>query len=56
MKKYLKVTITTHEGKTIDNPLMLSEVGLISKIAQDNASVNVVCVECSKEQYKQIFG
>lgn len=56
MKKYLDCVITTHEGKTIHNPLKLSEAHLISKMAQENKEVTVKAKECEDKYYKLTFG
>lgn len=57
MKKYLSVIVTRKDGTTFRNPLKLSEVHLISKIAQENLSIEVRLIECATTgQYKAIFG
>lgn len=56
MKEYLKCKITTKGGTTFDNPLKLSEAHLIPQILREQKSIHIERVECSKEQYKQIFG
>lgn len=56
MKKYLHCTITNNNGTTFTNPLKLSEVHLISQIAQENQKIIIRLETCTKEQYKAIFG
>jgi hypothetical protein len=56
MKSYLKLWVTRHNGTTFENPLKLSEAYLISRIAKDNAKVEVNYTICSPERYKSIFG
>lgn len=55
-KKYLKITITTHNGLSVENPLKLSEAHLISKMAQENKKLEIKIVECDAKSYKFIFG
>ena len=56
MKKYLNVIVITKTGKRFINPLKLSEVHFISKLAQENEELTVQCFECSEAGYKAIFG
>jgi len=56
MKKYLNCIITTKSGQVVNNPLKLSEVSLISKIAQENKSVFVELREMDLRTYKITFG
>jgi hypothetical protein len=56
MKKYLNVDVCTHDGRTFNNPLKLSEAHLIGKLAQENKAVTVTFVECTKLRYKLLFG
>lgn len=56
MKKYLSCIMTLENGLEQSNPLMLSEARLISTMAQNVKSIKVTCVECSKEEYKRLFG
>ncbi len=56
MKKYLKLKVTRLDGSTFINPLTMSEVRLIRLIVKENKSIVVTLIECSKEQYKQLFG
>lgn len=55
MKQYLSLTITRNDGSQFNNPLKLSEVYLISKIAKDNKKIEISLTNCSKEQYNQLF-
>lgn len=55
-KSYYDCTITTHDGKTVNNPLMKSESHLIAKMARENKSVLVQVKTCTKSQYKSMFG
>jgi hypothetical protein len=58
MKKYLYVIVTRKDGTTFPNHLKLSEVHLLSKIAQDNGTEMVtVKAKCTGiDHYKQMFG
>ncbi len=56
MKKYLMCVIETREGRTVSNPLKLSEAYLIGKMAQENKSVTVSVKETDARDYKIIFG
>jgi hypothetical protein len=56
MKEYLKCKVTTKGGTTFDNPLKLSEANLIPQMLKENKCVLIERVQCSKEQYQQIFG
>ena len=58
-REYLNLEIERKDGTTFRNPLQLSEVHLISKIAQDKDTVKITvtighCI--SPAQYKSIFG
>jgi hypothetical protein len=55
-KNYLCVVVTRFDGSTFTNPLMLSEVYLISKLAKENRSVYVELYEATAKEYKCIFG
>lgn len=55
-RKILDCWITTNEGKFVHNPLMLSEAHLISKMAQENKSVEVTCKEVTTGYYNITFG
>lgn len=56
MKKYLKVTVYQHNGKTFENPLKLSEAHLIVNLAKENNWVQVEYATMNKEKYQTIFG
>lgn len=56
MKKYLACTITHKNGTIFSNPLKLSEVNLLAQMAKEFKSITIELRECSKGQYKSIFG
>jgi hypothetical protein len=56
MKEYLKCKITTHGGTVVSQPLKLGELHYLPQILKENKSIHIERVQCSKEQYKQIFG
>jgi hypothetical protein len=56
MKNYLFVIVTKHDGTTFHNPLKLSEAYLISTLARENKSVLIKFLQCTKAEYKSIFG
>lgn len=56
-KKYLQVLGRRKDGTLFSNPLKLSEVNLISRLAQENEFLTRVrCVEVSEAEYNAIFG
>ncbi len=56
MKQYLNCQITNNGGTVFSNPLKISEAHLVPTIVKGNKCVLISLVECSKEQYKSIFG
>lgn len=56
MKKILKIAIYNENKKPSIQKLKLSEAHLLSKIAQENKSVEVWCIEITKEDYNLTFG
>lgn len=56
MKKYLDITVWRNDGSHFNNPLKLSEVHLVNKLAKENQRLTVFLTEVSKETYKFIFG
>ena len=55
-KSILMCIVTMHDGNTFVNPLKLSEVHLISKMAKENASIKVERLEIDEKTYKYHFG
>lgn len=55
MKKYLKVVVTTIDGTTFENPLMLSETRIIGQLVKDNKKVEVSLQQCTAAWYKLTF-
>jgi hypothetical protein len=55
-KMYLDVQVTRNDNSMFTNPLKLSEVYLINKLAKEHKSIKVTLEECSDSQYKSIFG
>ncbi len=56
MKKYLNCKVYRKDGSTFYNPLLLSEIRLVIKLAKENDKVEVSVVECDSNHYKCIFG
>lgn len=54
--QFLSVTVTRHNGTTFSNQLKLSEAHLISRIAQENKSILVELVTCTKKEFQLNFG
>lgn len=55
-RNYLQCTVTMHDGKKFENPLMLSEAYLIKSLAKENRSVEVKYATCTEAWHKSIFG
>ena len=57
-RKYLDVKIHRKDGKIWENPLKLSEVFLVSQMAQDIETdhLTVTLTETTTHGYKYIFG
>lgn len=55
LRKYYHCTITTHEGRVFENPLLLKEIHLIGTIARENKNVLVEVREIDEETYKTRF-
>ncbi len=56
MKQFLKCTVTKKNGEAFENPLMLSEVRLISKLAKEHKEVKVRLIETDTAAFKHLFG
>lgn len=54
--KYLDCIITMHSGKTVSNPLQLSETRLLSQMARENESVTVKYAEMDTRSFNITFG
>lgn len=58
MRKYLFVMVHRKDGSKWENPLKISEVHLISQMAQDEGTekLTVTLTETTSSGYKYIFG
>lgn len=55
-KQYLRIIVSRHDGTVFTNPLKLSEVHFISKLALENESLTIILVNATDKEYEQIFG
>lgn len=54
-KTFLQCVVSMKDGRSFENPLMLSEAHLISTLAKLHEKVVVTAVKCDPDKYKRIF-
>ena len=55
MKKYYRLSITTHKGEAYVTGLKLSEFHILKQVIAENKSVKVEIDETTEEKYKLTF-